>query len=169
MLQLYEMKKLLNIICAALLVAGLCGCEKLKDQIPEVDFENLPGTWVKEWPEGVQDAGEVTWTFSFGENGNFQDDVLSIHVYDVFTGNNDAEYVFQTQHVNQPLGIGTPITTLEVFRRDRYTGDEELYFKPLAEYDVTECSSNKLVLKRTSVDVDGWNPFEEEIMLRKRK
>jgi len=165
------MKILKTVICAALLVTGLCGCEKLKDQIPEVDFENLPGTWVKVWTEGVQDAGEVTWTFSFGENGNFQDDVLSIHVYDVFTGNNDVEYVFSTQHVNQPLGIGTPITTLEVFRRDRYTADLsiEAYFTPLAEYDVTECSSNKLVLKRTSVDVDGWNPFDEEITLRKRK
>ena len=165
------MKRILTfVVGAALLVAGLCGCEKMKDQIPEVDFEKLPGTWVKEWPEGVQDAGEITWTFSFGENGNFQDDVLSIHVYDVFTGNNDGEYVFQTQHVNQPLGIGTPITTLEVFRRDRYTLDltPEDYFTPLAEYDVTECSTNKLVLKRTSVDVDGWNPFDEEINLRRK-
>ena len=163
------MKRVLTyILGAALLVAGLCGCEKLKDQMPEVNLDNLSGTWVKEWPKGVQDAGDVVWTFSFGENGNYKEDMLSIHVYDVFSGNQDAEYVFQTQVDKAMLGIGADATRLMVFRSDRYTGDPEMYYKSLAEYDVEECSSKKLVLRRTSVDVSEWNPFEEKITMKRK-
>ena len=40
-----------------MLVAGLCGCEKM---IPEIDLSaNLEGSWEKVYPEGVQDAGLV--------------------------------------------------------------------------------------------------------------
>lgn len=46
------MKILKTVICAALLVAGLSGCEKL---IPEIDLaNNLEGSWEKVYPEGVQ-------------------------------------------------------------------------------------------------------------------
>ena len=65
-------------ICAALLVAGLCGCEK--NLIPEIDLaNNLEGSWEKVYPEGVQDAGLVIWTFSAG-NGDPHSWVLSIYL-----------------------------------------------------------------------------------------
>ena len=47
------MKILRTMICAALLVAGLCGCEK--QLIPEINLaDNLEGSWEKVYPEGVQ-------------------------------------------------------------------------------------------------------------------
>ena len=48
-------------ICAVLLVAGLCGCEKL---VQEINLDNLEGSWQKEYEKGVQDAGLVIWDFS---------------------------------------------------------------------------------------------------------
>ena len=51
------MKILKTVICAVLLVAGLCGCEK--NLFPEIDLaNNLEGSWEKVYPEGVQDAGQ---------------------------------------------------------------------------------------------------------------
>ena len=47
------MKILRTMIRAALLVAGLCGCEK--KLVPEIDLaDNLEGSWEKVYPEGVQ-------------------------------------------------------------------------------------------------------------------
>ena len=46
------MKILKTMICATLLVAGLCGCEK--NLIPEIYLaDNLEGSWEKVYPEGV--------------------------------------------------------------------------------------------------------------------
>ena len=45
------MKILKTMICAALLVAGLCGCEKMISEINLAD--NLEGSWEKMYPEGV--------------------------------------------------------------------------------------------------------------------
>lgn len=48
------MKRILNFaFCAALLVAGLCGCEK--NLVPEIDLaNNLEGSWEKVHPEGCR-------------------------------------------------------------------------------------------------------------------
>ena len=55
------MKILKTMICAALMMAGLCGCDK--QLIPEINLaDNLEGSWEKMYPEGVQDAGLVIWT-----------------------------------------------------------------------------------------------------------
>lgn len=46
------MKRVLKFaFCAATLVAGLCGCEKV---VTEIDLGNLEGSWEKEYPKGVQ-------------------------------------------------------------------------------------------------------------------
>ncbi len=46
------MRKILYFVCSALLVAGLCGCEKM---IPEVNLtDNLEGSWEKVYPEGAR-------------------------------------------------------------------------------------------------------------------
>ena len=68
-------------ICAALLVAGLCGCEK--QLIPEINLaDNLEGSWEKVYPEGVQDAGLVIWDFKAGD-ADPQTWILSIYVSDL--------------------------------------------------------------------------------------
>ena len=63
------MKILRTLICAALLVAGLNGCEK-------IDVNKLEGTWFEQYdPTVFAMDGSVTYTFD-GNNG------YQLHVYD---------------------------------------------------------------------------------------
>ena len=79
------MKILKTVICAALLVAGLSGCEK--QLIPEINLtDNLEGSWEKVYPEGVQDAALVIWTFSSINKESQSPFILTIYVSDVFPG-----------------------------------------------------------------------------------
>ena len=67
------MKILKIVICAALLVAGLCGCEK-------IDVNKLEGTWTEQYdPTVFAMDGSVTFTFD-GNNG------YQLHVYDALSG-----------------------------------------------------------------------------------
>ena len=61
------MRKILSFVCAALLVAGLCGCEK-------IDVNKLEGTWTEQYdPTVFAMDGSVTYTFD--GNGNYQKQV----------------------------------------------------------------------------------------------
>ena len=62
------MKILKIVICAALLVAGLSGCEK-------IDVNKLEGTWSEQYDPTVF-AMDGSVTFTFDGNGNYQK-----HVY----------------------------------------------------------------------------------------
>ena len=67
------MKILKTMICAALLVAGLSGCEK-------IDVNKLEGTWSEQYdPTVFAMDGSVTFTFD-GNNG------YQLHVYDALSG-----------------------------------------------------------------------------------
>ena len=68
------MKRILNFaFCAALLVAGLSGCEK-------IDVNKLEGTWTEQYdPTVFAMDGSVEYTFD-GNNG------YQLHVYDVLSG-----------------------------------------------------------------------------------
>ena len=68
------MKSILRIsICAALLVAGLCGCEKL-------DMSKLEGTWSEQYdPTVFAMDGSVEYTFD--GNNHYQ-----LHTYDALSG-----------------------------------------------------------------------------------
>ena len=56
------MRKILSFVCAALLVAGLCGCEK-------IDVNKLEGTWTEQYdPTVFAMDGSVEYTFD-GNNG----------------------------------------------------------------------------------------------------
>ena len=58
------MKIMKTMICAALLVAGLCGCEK-------IDVNKLEGTWSEQYdPTVFAMDGSVTYTFD--GNGHYQ-------------------------------------------------------------------------------------------------
>ena len=67
------MRKILSYVCAALLVAGLCGCEK-------IDVNKLEGTWSEQYdPTVLAMDGSVEYTFD-GSN-HYQ-----MHVYDALSG-----------------------------------------------------------------------------------
>ena len=160
------MKKILSFVCAALLVAGLCGCEK--NLIPEIDLaNNLEGSWEKVYPEGVQDAGLVIWTFSAG-NGDPHSWVLSIYVSDVLSGDSEAKYIY-AQHQNGYPGVGssTPEIYLFELEHDFMQEDRKAAYTPAARYYVKECSKDKLVLSREEVNVDGPNLIEGDVTFRR--
>ena len=67
------MRKILSFVCASLLVAGLCGCEK-------IDVNKLEGTWSEQYdPNVFAMDGSVEYTFD--GNGHYQ-----MHVYDALSG-----------------------------------------------------------------------------------
>ena len=155
----------MTFLCAALLVAGLCGCEKM---FPEIDLAgNLEGDWQKEYPEGVQDAGLVIWSFTPGDSDPHSW-VLSIYVSDVFSGDSEAKYIYQ-QHQNGYPGVGssTPELYLYEIDHDFKAEDGETAFTPTAHYWVKECSKDKLVLQREDVNVDGPNLIEGDVTFRR--
>ena len=161
------MKILKIVICAALLVAGLSGCEKL---VPEIDLaNNLEGSWEKVYPEGVQDAGLVIWTFSSPTDiSDIRGFVLDIYVSDVFSGDSEAKYIY-AQHQNGYPGVGssTPELYLYEIDHDFMAEDGNVAFTPAARYYVKECSKDKLVLTRDEVNVDGQNLIEGDVTFRR--
>ena len=160
------MKILKTMICAALLVAGLSGCEK--NLFPEIDLaNNLEGSWEKVYPEGVHDAGLVIWTFAPG-NGEPKTWILNIYVSDVFTGDSEAKYIYQ-QHQNGYPGVGgsTPEIYLFEIDHDFMQEDWKAAYTPAARYYVKECSKDKLVLSREEVNVDGPNLIEGDVTFRR--
>ena len=67
------MRKILTFVCVALLMAGLCGCEK-------PDMSKLEGTWSEQYaPSVFAMDGSVEYTFD-GSN-NYQ-----LHTYDALGG-----------------------------------------------------------------------------------
>ena len=160
------MKILRNVLCAALLVAGLCGCEK--NLFPEIDLaNNLEGSWEKVYPEGVQDAGLVIWDFKAGD-ADPQTWILSIYVSDVFTGDSEAKYIY-AQHQNGYPGVGGSTPALYLFELDHdfKQEDRKAAYTPTVGYWVKECSKDKLVLERFEENVDGPNLLEGDVTFRR--
>ena len=162
------MKIMKTMICLVLLVAGLSGCEEeLGDYFTRIDLNNLEGSWEKVYLEGVQNAGMVIWNFSAG-NQDPHSWVLNIYVSDVFSGDSEAKYIYQ-KHQNGYPGIGssTPELYLYEFDHDFTVEDRKVAYTPAARYYVSECTENKLVLKRIEVNVEGENLLEGEVAFRK--
>ena len=160
------MKILKIVICAALLVAGLSGCEKL---VPEIDLaNNLEGSWEKVYPEGVQDAGLVIWTFSSINKESQSPFILTIYASDVFSGDSEAKYIY-VWHQNGYGGVGgsTPELYLYELDHDFMAEDGKTAFTPAARYYVDECTKDKLVLRRIEVNVEGPNLLENEVTFKK--
>ena len=160
------MKILKIVICAALLVAGLCGCEK--NLFPEIDLaNNLEGSWEKVYPEGLQDAGLVIWDFKAGD-ADPQTWILSIYVSDVFTGDSEAKYIY-AQHQNGYPGVGSSTPALYLFELDHdfKQEDRKAAYTPAVGYWVKECSKDRLVLERFEENVDGPNLLEGDVTFRR--
>ena len=145
------MKILRTLICAALLVAGLCGCEK--NLIPEIDLaNNLEGSWEKVYPEGVQDAGLVIWTFSSINKESQSPFILTIY-----------------EHQNGYPGVGSSTPALYLFELDHdfKQEDRKAAYTPAVGYWVKECSKDRLVLERFEVNTDGPNLLEGDVTFRR--
>ena len=162
------MKILKIVICAALLVAGLSGCEKL---VPEIDLaNNLEGSWEKVYPEGVQDAGLVIWTFSSINKESQSPFILTIYASDVFSGDSEAKYIYE-QHQNGYPGVGGSTPALYLFELDHdfKQEDRKAAYTPTVGYWVKECSKDKLVLERFEVNTDGPNLLEGDVTFKRAK
>ena len=170
------MKILKTMICAALMMAGLCGCDK--QLIPEINLaDNLEGSWEKMYPEGVQDAGLVIWTFSTINKESQSPLILTIYVSDVFSGDSEAKYIYQ-EHQNGYPGVGSSTPEIYLFELDHdfmqedrkaayMQEDRKAAYTPAARYYVKECSKDKLVLTREEVNVDGPNLLEGDVTFRR--
>ena len=161
------MRKVLSFVCAALLVAGLCGWEK--NLFPEIDLaNNLEGSWEKVYPEGVQDAGLVIWTFSTINKESQDPFILTIYVSDVFSGDSESKYIYQ-EHQNGYPGVGSSTPEIYLFELDHdfMQEDRKAAYTPAARYYVKECSKDKLVLSREEVNVDGPNLIEGDVTFRR--
>ena len=162
------MKRILNFaFCAALLMAGLCGCEK--NLVPEIDLaDNLEGSWEKVYPEGVQDAALVIWTFSSINKESQDPFILTIYVSDVFSGDSEEKYIYQ-EHQNGYPGVGSSTPEIYLFELDHdfMQEDRKAAYTPAARYYVKECSKDKLVLSREEVNVDGPNLLEGDVTFRR--
>ncbi|MBQ6073217.1 MAG: hypothetical protein IJK90_04815 [Bacteroidales bacterium] len=66
------MKILRTMICTAMLVAGLCGCEK-------IDVDKLEGTWIEQYDPAVF-AMDGSVEYTFDGNGHYY-----LHVYDALS------------------------------------------------------------------------------------
>ncbi|MBQ8060383.1 MAG: hypothetical protein IJ205_00355 [Bacteroidales bacterium] len=160
-------KALRTAMCALLLVAGLCGCEKwTKDLFPEIDLGKLPGTWEKVYPEGVQDAGLVRWTFYEGDPNNGDFFLLDIHVSDVFAGDSDASFHFTPHQNGYPLEGAQPQLYLYGIDHD-WSNDNQDIYKPEVLYQVMECSDKQLILKRVELNINGPSLLEGDVTFKR--
>ena len=82
------MKILRTMICAALLVAGLCACEK-------IDVNRLEGTWTEQYdPTVFAMDGSVEYTFD--GNGHYQ-----LHIYVLGVGSYDYSGSYAIDLINK--------------------------------------------------------------------
>ena len=82
------MKNLMKLICAALLVAGLCACEK-------IDVDKLEGTWTEQYDPAVF-AMDGSVTYTFDGNGHYQ-----LHVYTLGCEPQDYNGVYVVDFINK--------------------------------------------------------------------
>ena len=139
------MKILKTVICAALLVVGLCGCEK--NLFPEIDLANNL--------EGINKESQDPF-------------ILTIYVSDVFSGDSEEKYIYQ-QHQNGYPGVGgsTPALYLFDLDHDFKQEDRKAAYTPTVGYWVKECSKDKLVLERFEINTDGPNLLEGDVTFRR--
>ena len=83
------MRKVLSFVCAALLVAGLCGCNK-------IDVNKLEGTWSEQYDPAVF-AMDGSVEYTFDGNNHYQ-----MHVYDALSGeSHDYNGIYAIDLINK--------------------------------------------------------------------
>ena len=154
------MKVLRTIICAALLVAGLCGCEK--DDVVRTDL--LEGVWDKVYPEGVATDGFVRWTFQKGDTSFYG--YLDVMVSDVFAGDHTQNYLFCVTTIPTFIN-GLEVDSLSSYPKLEVVGPGEN--RPvLAVYDILKCNRKQLVLKYIGFFQESDPSLDRDITLKRR-
>ena len=106
-------------LCAILLLAGLCACNK-----DDFDIGQLTGSWYEVYPENFAADGGITWTFG-------SDNSLLYRISDVFAGDTDYAFIYRISNDGRLLTL--------------YEPDSERY---AAQFDIEQCSKKQLILKR---------------------
>ena len=124
------MKILRTVICAAMLVAGLSGCEKL-DQERKIDYSKLEGTWSEQYdPTIFAMDGSLTYTFD-------GDCTYRLHVYVLGGGSSDnmGRYVVDKESGTITLQL-TPDMTANTYNIVKLTSNEMEWQKEGTTYSV---------------------------------
>lgn len=155
------MKAFRTILCAALLVAGLCGCEK--DDVVRTDL--LEGVWDKVYPEGVATEGFVRWTFQKGDDPSIYGN-LNVTVSDVFTGDHTENYLFCVTTIPTFIN-GLEVDSLSSYPKLEVVGPGEN--RPvLAVYDILKCDRKQLVLKYIGFFKESDPSLDQDITLKRQ-
>lgn len=120
-----------------------------KDDEP-LAFNNIVGSWTKQYPEGVQTEGFIEWTF-------FNTGELNIRVYDVFAGDSSTEYEYDLSEENKSITISGNITNSE----------GELVHDKFAVYDIIKLTKKELRIKQSWVNTtyDNLEPENKNSFL----
>ena len=112
-------------------------------------LNNIEGTWIKQYPEGLQTEGFVEWTFkTTGE--------LDVRVYDAFAGDSSTKYDYVLTAENKSITISGNITNSE----------GEVVRDKFSVYDVIKLTKKELRIKQSWVNTtydnlepENKNPF----------
>lgn len=130
------MKKL---IIPLLFITCLFVASCVNDDEPVV-FDNVGGTWTKQYPKGLQTEGFIEWAFkTTGE--------LYIRVYDVFAGDSSMKYEYVLSEENKSITISGNITN----------SDGLLVNDKFAVYDVIKLTRKELRIKQSWVNTNYDN------------
>lgn len=120
-------------LCALLLAAGLCACDK-----EDFDIDQLTGSWQEVYPENFAADGGVMWIF--GTNNT-----LIYNICDVFAGDHSYYFTYRVSDDGRLLTM--------------YSADSEQY---AAQFAIEQCSKHRLFVRlldrnRESDDGNLWH------------
>lgn len=94
-----------KLIIPLLFIASMLLAACSDDDEPVV-IDNIVGTWVKQYPEGLQTEGFIDWVFN--TNGE-----LNVKVSDVFAGDSSIKYDYALSDKDKSLTISGYIKNIE--------------------------------------------------------
>lgn len=132
--------RLKMVLCAVLLAAGLCACDK-----EDIDIDQLVGSWYEVYPENFAADGGLAWTFG-------ADNTLHYCISDVFAGDTDYNFTYRVSSDGRLLTV--------------YSADGERYE---AQFAIEQCSRHRLLLKRLdrNSESDNCNLWSEHYTFEK--
>lgn len=98
----------------------------------EIYGEKLVGTWLKQYPAGLQTEGFVDWNFSSGG-------VLTVEVYDVFAGDDTSTYMYAYSDENKTFTVSG----------DLILSDGSKIHDDFAIYSIQKLTDKDLQIKQT--------------------
>lgn len=138
-----------KLIIPLLFIASMLLTACSDDDEPVV-VDNIVGTWVKQYPEGLQTEGFIDWVFN--TNGE-----LNVKVSDVFAGDSSIKYDYALSDKDKSLTISGYIKNVE---------GETIHDK-FAIYDVVKLTKKELRIKQSWVNTnyDSLEPEDRNAFL----